>query len=95
MTANGQPDNSRAARIILKDYISGKLLYAISPPNIEQNDFHTFPEAKRILNLDNRTRRQILNSTGFDEDPKKFDKKFFSERKTGFHTTPAISDNSE
>eukprot|EP00033_Pygsuia_biforma_P002663 GCRY01002944.1.p1 GENE.GCRY01002944.1~~GCRY01002944.1.p1 ORF type:complete len:674 (-),score=211.87 GCRY01002944.1:50-2071(-) len=36
MTANGTPDESRAARIILKDYVSGRLLYC-----------HLTPGAKR------------------------------------------------
>ncbi|KFH47563.1 Large subunit GTPase-like protein [Hapsidospora chrysogenum ATCC 11550] len=31
----GQPDESRAARYILKDYVSGKLLYVQPPPGIE------------------------------------------------------------
>lgn len=44
MTANGQPDQSRSARYILKDYVSGKLLYCHSPPEYKQEEFHTFPE---------------------------------------------------
>lgn len=31
----GQPDQSRAARYVLKDYVSGKLLYVEPPPGIE------------------------------------------------------------
>ncbi|KAK3296906.1 uncharacterized protein B0H64DRAFT_113268 [Chaetomium fimeti] len=31
----GQPDRSRAARYVLKDYVSGKLLYVTPPPDIE------------------------------------------------------------
>ncbi|EAQ85902.1 hypothetical protein CHGG_07155 [Chaetomium globosum CBS 148.51] len=31
----GQPDRSRAARYILKDYVNGKLLYVTPPPDIE------------------------------------------------------------
>ncbi|XP_050534921.1 large subunit GTPase 1 homolog [Daktulosphaira vitifoliae] len=43
MTANGQPDGSRAARIILKHYVTGRLLYCIAPPDIDQSKFHSFP----------------------------------------------------
>lgn len=43
MTANGQPDQSRAARHVLKEYVAGKLLYCHAPPAIEQDAFHTFP----------------------------------------------------
>ncbi|KAL8901241.1 MAG: hypothetical protein Q9192_000665 [Flavoplaca navasiana] len=32
-TGQGQPDESRAARYILKDYVSGKLLFCKPPPN--------------------------------------------------------------
>lgn len=48
MTANGQPDQSRSARIVLKDYVNGKLLYCYPPPNVAQDDFHTFPERTKI-----------------------------------------------
>ena len=37
----GQPDQSRAARYVLKDYVSGKLLYCEPPPgNISGEDFN-------------------------------------------------------
>ncbi|XP_030751131.1 large subunit GTPase 1 homolog [Sitophilus oryzae] len=44
MTANGQPDNPRGARYILKDYMNGKLLYCHAPPDVEQEIFHNWPE---------------------------------------------------
>ncbi|EEP79510.1 hypothetical protein UREG_04356 [Uncinocarpus reesii 1704] len=37
-TGQGQPDESRAARYILKDYVNGKLLYCHPPPPIGDND---------------------------------------------------------
>ncbi|XP_077059907.1 large subunit GTPase 1 homolog [Siphateles boraxobius] len=39
MTAHGQPDQSRSARYVLKDYVSGKLLYCHPPPHIDPKDF--------------------------------------------------------
>ncbi|KAI1340904.1 P-loop containing nucleoside triphosphate hydrolase protein [Xylariaceae sp. FL0016] len=37
----GQPDESRAARVVLKDYVNGKLLYVHPPPNGEDGgDFN-------------------------------------------------------
>ncbi|KAM0273234.1 hypothetical protein ACHAQH_008370 [Verticillium albo-atrum] len=37
----GQPDESRAARYILKDYVSGKLLYCEPPPNtVDPKEFN-------------------------------------------------------
>lgn len=44
MTANGQPDQSRSARRVLKDFVNGKLLHCTAPPTIEQHEFHTFAE---------------------------------------------------
>ncbi|XP_051874040.1 large subunit GTPase 1 homolog [Pristis pectinata] len=48
MTAHGQPDQPRTARYILKDYVTGKLLYCHPPPGIDpahfQNHHATFKE---------------------------------------------------
>ena len=32
MTAHGSPDESRAARLVLKDYVTGRLLFCHKPP---------------------------------------------------------------
>lgn len=47
MTANGQPDQSRAARHVLKEYVSGKLIYCHAPKGVEQKTFHTYPDRVR------------------------------------------------
>ncbi|PNI55099.1 LSG1 isoform 4, partial [Pan troglodytes] len=39
MTAHGQPDQPRSARYILKDYVSGKLLYCHPPPGTDPVTF--------------------------------------------------------
>ncbi|XP_042195112.1 large subunit GTPase 1 homolog [Callorhinchus milii] len=39
MTAHGQPDQPRSARYVLKDYVTGKLLYCHPPPGIDSADF--------------------------------------------------------
>ncbi|KAG1678847.1 Large subunit GTPase 1 [Nymphon striatum] len=46
MTQRGLPDGSRSARKILKDFVTGKLLFCISPPGILQEDFHQFHATK-------------------------------------------------
>ncbi len=38
MTAHGSPDESRAARLVLKDYVNGKLLYCHAPPAVGATD---------------------------------------------------------
>ncbi|KAM9358509.1 large subunit GTPase 1 homolog isoform 2-T2 [Symphorus nematophorus] len=50
MTSHGQPDQSRSSRYILKDYVSGKLLYCHPPPHIKAEDFQ--PQHKKFLNRD-------------------------------------------
>lgn len=49
MTANGQPDQSRAARVLLKDYVNGRLLYCVAPPDVEQSTFQQYPARIRKL----------------------------------------------
>lgn len=51
MTSNGQPDNARAARYILKDFVNGKLLFAHAPPGIEQTLYHTWPEKRKPISV--------------------------------------------
>ena len=58
-TGQGQPDESRAARYILKDYVSGKLLFCHPPPKeppIDPNEFNRelydsahLPEKRRAV----------------------------------------------
>lgn len=49
MTANGQPDASRAARVVLKHYVLGRLLFNVAPPGVDQTKFHSYklPEENR------------------------------------------------
>lgn len=36
----GNPDDARAARIILKDFVNGKLIYCHPPPGVDAKDFN-------------------------------------------------------
>ena len=47
MTQNGQPDNPRSARYILKDFVKGKLMYCHAPPTHKQTQYHVFPERRK------------------------------------------------
>jgi len=42
MTHKGIPDGSRAARLILKDYVNGKLLYCYPPPGCNPEEFQQY-----------------------------------------------------
>lgn len=54
MTARGQPDQSRSARYVLKDYVTGRLLYCHAPPGYNQKEFHKYaPRMRREMSEDN------------------------------------------
>ncbi|XP_028925476.1 large subunit GTPase 1 homolog isoform X1 [Ornithorhynchus anatinus] len=55
MTSHGQPDQPRSARYLLKDYVSGKLLYCHPPPGIDPVDFQ--PQHQHIRLAKNRSRQ--------------------------------------
>lgn len=48
MTARGQPDQSRSARYVLKDYVNGRLLYCHAPPEYKQAVFHKYAPRIRL-----------------------------------------------
>uniref|UniRef100_A0A2M4AB65 Large subunit GTPase 1 homolog n=1 Tax=Anopheles triannulatus TaxID=58253 RepID=A0A2M4AB65_9DIPT len=82
MTANGQPDQSRGSRYVLKDYVNGKLLYCYAPPGAVQEEFHRFPERQReeidVKLLPPRQQRAMkmnVKKTSTD-----IDEQFFKER---------------
>jgi len=47
MTHKGIPDAPRAARIVLKDFVNGKLLHCSAPPGVDQDTFHVFPPRQK------------------------------------------------
>ena len=59
-TGQGQPDESRAARYILKDYVSGKLLFCHPPPNDPPIDAREFN--RELYDMDHlpQKRRAVL-----------------------------------
>ncbi|XP_050307029.1 large subunit GTPase 1 homolog [Anthonomus grandis grandis] len=87
MTANGQPDNSRAARYVLKDFMNGKLLYCHAPPGIPQEIYHTWPERQKVSSenrvLPPREARAIRTLKVTTDD---IDKSFFSEESQVAHS---------
>ena len=59
-TGQGQPDESRAARYVLKDYVSGKLLFCHPPPNDPPIDAREFN--RELYDIDHlpQKRRAVL-----------------------------------
>nr|XP_033329259.1 large subunit GTPase 1 homolog [Megalopta genalis] len=91
MTQNGQPDNPRSARYVLKDFVNGKLLYCVAPLTLEQEKFHTFPPRRRNTpvnkHLPARTIRVNKGSKTSSED---VDKVFFQNNSSNVHTKGMI-----
>lgn len=78
MTSNGQPDNPRSARYVLKDFVNGHLLYCQAPPGVLQDKFHIF-KLKDRKPLPKPTPREVKAlkpnvTTGTDIDSKFFQK---------------------
>lgn len=50
MNHKGMPDVQRGARIILKDYMNGKLLFCYPPPGIEPESFqeHRYEASQEV-----------------------------------------------
>lgn len=100
-TGQGQPDESRAARYILKDYVSGKLLFCMPPPgdidpfefNRELYDEGHLPEKRRLalhaMNTEGEEdATSMADSVPYEMGPKTsgLDKQFFAQgSKNGAH----------
>lgn len=44
----GNPDEARAARFILKDYVNGKVLFCHPPPGVSEDDFNKENHERRL-----------------------------------------------
>uniref|UniRef100_A0A1B0FGV9 Large subunit GTPase 1 homolog n=1 Tax=Glossina morsitans morsitans TaxID=37546 RepID=A0A1B0FGV9_GLOMM len=80
MTSNGQPDQARSARYVLKDYVTGRLLYCIAPPTIEQSIYHTFPNKVRKATAEEDLPHQQQRAMRVTKllSSKELDKQFFN-----------------
>lgn len=98
----GQPDESRAARYVLKDYVAGKLLFVSPPPgidnakafNTELYDEHHLPEKRRAA-LVSKTEDMSIGGETMEADfvaipagpkSKRLDKGFFNDSGSGART---------
>lgn len=83
MTQNGQPDNPRASRYVLKDFVNGRLLYCVAPPGVNQEEFHKFKlKQRKTPQLTPQAARAIrVNKTSGDD----IDKVFFNRNSKGVH----------
>ncbi|BFG00229.1 large subunit GTPase 1 homolog [Drosophila madeirensis] len=86
MTSNGQPDQARSARYVLKDYVNGKLLYAMGPPSVIQEEYHTFPERQRKAIEESQLPSQQQRAMRIDKSTsKELDQQFFDDKPSHAH----------
>jgi large subunit GTPase 1 len=80
MTQNGQPDNPRSARYVLKDFVNGKLLYCVAPPMSEQHLYHIFPPRRRNFSANKHIPSRVARiNQGYDITADQLDRKFFQD----------------
>ncbi|CAN8015403.1 unnamed protein product [Ixodes persulcatus] len=72
MTQSGVPDNPRASRYVLRDFVTGRLLYCMAPPGVKQDDYHQFPPPTKASRPEpaqaNRARERRVTSKDIDRD---------------------------
>ncbi|XP_055502190.1 large subunit GTPase 1 homolog [Leucoraja erinacea] len=76
MTAHGQPDQPRAARYILKDYVTGKLLYCHPPPGVDSTQFQ-YHHAKQVATCDRNSTKLKGKQNKVKKIENDVDKNFF------------------
>lgn len=78
MNHKGMPDVSRSARLILKDYVNGNLLYCYPPPGVEASSFqdHKYEQSKEIKYFE-KTKKLRMQAEKKGIQQTSFDKEFF------------------
>ncbi|KAG6889910.1 hypothetical protein C0992_003614 [Termitomyces sp. T32_za158] len=66
-SGQGNPDEARAARYVLKDYVNGKLLYCRSPPGIPEDSFNQATHEQTLLRVAGKKRAPVTR-VGRDAD---------------------------
>lgn len=86
-TARGQPDRSRGARLSIKDFINGRLLYVNPPPGFEDKEAFkkmTIETEKDLVKLERRLKlveKKMFESLKMD----RMDKAFFAQASVQAH----------
>jgi len=74
-SSQGNPDESRAARYILKDYINGRILHCIPPDGVDAAQFNEEIYEGKTLSAKREAKLQAVHKE--DDGPRPFDMSFF------------------
>jgi hypothetical protein len=58
MSQRGLPDNPRTARILLKDFVNGKLLYCHPPPGCDEAVFEAETKRSYLVDKDQKAEEE-------------------------------------
>lgn len=58
-SGQGNPDEARAARYILKDYVNAKLLFSHPPPEVDEDEFNAEAQEQSLRRLMRRKRAPV------------------------------------
>lgn len=84
MTQRGLPDTSKSAKFILKDFVTGKLLYCYAPPNVKQDEYHQY--INKITNEKEITDKKLIRIyEGNNLINKNFDQEYFEQKFSTAH----------
>ncbi|BGP47483.1 hypothetical protein JCM10450v2_003335 [Rhodotorula kratochvilovae] len=59
----GTPDHSRSSRLVLKDYVSGRLLFCHPPPDVPEDEFNAETRSLDHLAAQNKLRTKMAPTT--------------------------------
>lgn len=98
MSTKGVPDASRAARLLIKDITSGKLIWIAAPPGVDQAEFdkYTYPprvEGERergTVALEQMIKRRLIDSARINDN--RVNAQFFGIGESKAHIKSAVGD---
>ncbi|XP_067947825.1 large subunit GTPase 1 homolog [Watersipora subatra] len=97
MTSSGVPDCPRSSRILLKDYVNGKLLYCEAPPGVSKEDYICTPVMARDCCPLGEIEQGDIGLVVDSSVSKRLDKEFFSKSSATVHSRgkQLLTDTSE
>lgn len=82
MTPRGLPDHPKTARLLLKDFVNGKLLFCKAPPATPQAEYHTLKlEERKHREMTPNEKRIVIQEMSQSE----FDLQFFHSNNSAMH----------